>query len=302
VTAARSGLGAVSLLLVATLPLDAAAFCRSSTCDPRVDDCVIEDGCNVSGVPLFWPSDCVSFVVHEDGSDAHGISANALSGAARRAFDSWSSADCDGGGQPSIGAEDLGAIACDKSEYEATVSNANLIVIREDWPYPGGDMVVGLTMVRFNTKTGSIRDADIEVNGDDFALSVGDPVEDSDLEAILTHEIGHFLGLDHSLEPGATMLRDYPVSNDSGRSLADDDVAGICKVYPPDRRVESTNCAPVNGLSGECADEQEPLPDDANEESGCHVSPRNGRARPSWIFALLGAAWLVRRRALRNAR
>jgi hypothetical protein len=50
-----------------------------------------------------------------------------------------------------------------------------------------------------------------------------------DLQTVATHEIGHFLGLDHSAVVNATMFPFSPVSRES---LAWDDVAAISALYP----------------------------------------------------------------------
>src|SRR5690606_35595408 len=48
---------------------------------------------------------------------------------------------------------------------------------------------------------------------------------------IATHEIGHNLGLDHSNHQDATMF--YAYSGGTGsRTLASDDIAGVCALYP----------------------------------------------------------------------
>jgi hypothetical protein len=52
-----------------------------------------------------------------------------------------------------------------------------------------------------------------------------------DLESVLTHELGHVLGLHHSEDPLATMAPTY--KGDGGqRSLAVDDKLGLCTLYP----------------------------------------------------------------------
>ncbi len=51
----------------------------------------------------------------------------------------------------------------------------------------------------------------------------------TDLQTVATHEIGHFLGLDHSGVINAVM---FPFSPSVRQSLAYDDVAGISPLYP----------------------------------------------------------------------
>lgn len=284
---------ALVLLVVFAAPQAARAFCRSRTCDPDLSECELEDGCVVSGAELYWPSDCVTFAVHAEGSRKHGISAATLERTALAAFERWSESECPDGGRPSIGAVYLGRVACDRSEFDDSVSNANIIVIRDDdWPYPGRQGVLGLTLLRFSTKTGRVDDADIEINGADHDISVGESLDGSDLDAILTHEIGHLLGLNHSSDTTATMYAEY-LADASGRTLERDDVAGICAAYPPGRTLESRDCSPVNGFSGECAADQEPrapIPP-PNRCSATRARPNASSA--AWLF-WLGVIALLR--------
>lgn len=74
---------------------------------------------------------------------------------------------------------------------------------------------------------GQILDADILFNpAVTFSM---DGSSGSDLQTVLTHEIGHFLGLDHSAVVKATM---FPYAPPMERTLGSDDVAAISMLYP----------------------------------------------------------------------
>jgi hypothetical protein len=71
----------------------------------------------------------------------------------------------------------------------------------------------------------------------------------------LTHEVGHFLGLDHSTFENATMQANYDLSNLGARTLSSDDVAGICSIYGPLETADAScppNTGPHHGFSREC--------------------------------------------------
>ncbi|HEX5660898.1 MAG TPA: matrixin family metalloprotease, partial [Polyangiales bacterium] len=56
-----------------------------------------------------------------------------------------------------------------------------------------------------------------------------------DLRNVATHEFGHFLGLAHSDVEGATMYCAAYSRDVSKRYLGQDDIDGLCAVYPPEQ-------------------------------------------------------------------
>jgi hypothetical protein len=294
-------LGALSWL---TSSVPALAFCRTTTCDPNdpKQGCEIDaDGCVVSGKPLGWRSSCVTVGVHELGSPRSGFSYEDVAGIVEQAFGAWMGARCPGSGAPSIDVKLIGPVECGVSEYNGDRGNANIVLFREDeWPYAGAANAIGLTTTRFDTKTGDLWDADIELNGTTQSLSIGDPITGDDLLSVLTHEAGHFLGLSHSPDQAATMKAVYDPRRDGTnfRSLAADDVSGICELYPPGRKPRTDSCENRHGFSAQCGDDQPP-PEDSQ---GCSLNTR-AATRGSYfdLLALIGVicgARLARRRRI----
>jgi MYXO-CTERM domain-containing protein len=178
------------------------------------------------------------------------------------------------------------------------------------------DASAGLTTATYiddatSDRDGAIVDADIEINGKNFAIALngqtlGTAPCQSELQNVLTHELGHFHGLEHTcvtaddpprtdgtgapvpsctsplLPPAITEATMYPFQ-DCGETkketLETDDINGICQVYP-----ESKN-------PGTC--------EHVSVGTGCCSASRD---TPFGAFALAGlvAAGLGRRRPRRK--
>jgi Matrixin len=288
----------------------ASAYCRTTTCDPGKDVCTKdENGCLTAGLPLYWPDLCVTFAVDEKGSALRGITYDEASDVVSRAFQAWISADCGGGRHPSIGVVPLGVSYCDKVEYNfprdndgrLRTPNANIIIFRDDaWLHTDEDSTLALTTVTFSKNTGEILDADIEVNSHSTqSLSTGDTDVTNDLQSILTHEVGHFLGLAHSKAKGASMNPEYKVhlGDITFRSLSPDDQEAVCSVYPPQAE-DITDCTgegPRFGFSRTCGVQTQ-----ADASLLCSYTPHAGSTFRGLGLAgalgALGASWLRRRR------
>ena len=127
-----------------------------------------------------------------------------------------------------VGTEDALAV-CGETAPEDPDGHSVLYFMEQGWPY--ATEVIGLTVVSF-TDTGQIVDADIAFNSKDWNFTWGDTDVDVDIRSIATHEIGHVLGLDHSLDDTATMFAEYQPGQTHLRSLEEDDRLGLAHLYP----------------------------------------------------------------------
>lgn len=292
---ARS-LALAAAALVVTVPADALAFCRSTTCG---SDCPRDfDDCKTTGEKLFWPTMCVGFNLQEDAS-AH-IELSVFEAVAHKSFVAWSDLDCDGG-TATLAFQRLDNVACHRAEFNPKGKNANVVLIQDNrWTYHSGDNTLAKTTVTFDTDTGEILDADIELNHAYNEFTVGEELVIYDLQSILTHEIGHFIGLDHTPDYSATMNAAYEPSTIDLRTLEPDDEDAVCAAYPPSRAAQCI-AAPKGGLSYECEGT-------VAAETGCAVAPAPSAAAdplartrapvaPAALVLTALAAIVLRRRA-----
>lgn len=304
----KGGLGlatalALSVVAAALLPArPALAYCRTASCKPnftgqrcvpaQLSDCDLE-----TSKPLFWQTPCVTYSLQEDASAL--VDFATVKQTMKAAFAKWQAASC-ADGTPRILVTEGAPASCTKHEYNQTHGNANLIVFRDgSWPYEGSSNTLALTTVTYNLDTGEIYDADMELNSADNNLTTSDTQVEFDLLSILTHETGHYLGLAHSESADATMYPAYQPGNLELRTLSDDDIAGICAIYPPGAPIPVTcDATPRHGFSALCGADQLDLP--AGSGCACQLGSESlplGAAGFATTIAALGLA--IRRRSRR---
>ncbi len=98
------------------------------------------------------------------------------------------------------------------------------------WPSTFDSGAIATTVVHVDAQ-GHIYDADVYVNGSSHVFSRDGHGGTIDFRSVATHEIGHVLGLGHSTDARATMYAAYPPGV-SWRSLEQDDMDGVCTLYP----------------------------------------------------------------------
>ncbi len=234
----------------------ADAFCRTTTTRPPPGYDPAVSGCWTQGKPIAWLWDeRVSYELAAGASRQ--VDLADATRAADRAFGQWNDVDC-GGGPPNVttfddGPADSAAVAIDCRSIPcnpALPGDYHLIVFRDDgWVEDDPLNTLALTTITYAAESAILFDAEIEINSHDHRLAAREPIPEGafGLEAILTHEAGHFLGLAHATDRSSVM---YAYYTSGSTELTRDDVAGICATYPPQPFASRWSCAiasPVHG-------------------------------------------------------
>ncbi len=211
---------------------DALAYCRTTTCDPHKDTCATNgDGCVKDGVPVTWTKLPLVYRFSAHGSVK--LDDDKVRAAVRAGVNRWSNVECPNG-RTSLRFQEHSDFMHDGTPFG--------IVFRDDaWDHTDSLETLAITNVSYGTVFGDIASADIEVNTAQHDFTFGDAPGGTDFEAVVTHEIGHYIGLAHSTDPASIMVPAYCqagaagrcTDKKQGRELAQDDVDAVCALYPP---------------------------------------------------------------------
>lgn len=159
------------------------------------------------------------------------------------------------------------------SPAQADARPDTIILVRfhtDEWPYK--ENMLAYTQLYARQVSGQITAAVIEVNEHDHHFAVDGDKGRYDLQAVLTHEVGHLIGLGHSLDDQAVMHSGTAPGDAHQRNLDDDDRAGLAAI----EAMQSV------GMAG-----------------GCSFSPSttssNGALAIALLFGLIGLAARRRR-------
>jgi hypothetical protein len=261
---------------------------------------------------LYWPRRDVTFTVNPNrAASSPSCAGDGALEAVRAAFAAWPDATRAGASTPctDLNLADGGLTSRSAAGYVRGGPNENLLVFRKGWCsdrvaaddpcwddgacgdafgcFPddsdGDRHIIAVTTVTYDSGSGRILDADIEVadwdgettspGGQPLPLSTpatngwyfscGDDVPQCtsygddkcsfiDLRNTLTHEVGHLVGLAHvartSANHSVTMYPDTGPLDVQKRDLSPDDVAGVCAIYPASE--PSPTCVQDRGDEG----------------------------------------------------
>jgi uncharacterized protein (TIGR03382 family) len=179
------------------------------------------DGVGFTTNGMVWPAGAmpVPYLIQNAGSDD--LALPDVIAAVDAAYAAWQAVPCAALAFDNAGMTDLGQ----------AVDGQNVILfIESGWTF-GAEAAAATSLFIIEGQ----QTADIAVNGEGFTWAIGPPgsaaTETLDLQAVMTHEIGHFSGLGHTERAYDTMYfswKPWP----GQRTLSIDDKLGLCSVYP----------------------------------------------------------------------
>jgi hypothetical protein len=163
---------------------------------------------------------------------------------------------------------------------------------------------IALTLTTYDEKSGIIYDSDIQLNAAGFVFTTVSPPAPTcsqpvtvnptncvatDVQNTMTHEIGHLIGLDHTMADGSTMYPRAPPGEVSKRSIDEGSRDFVCVTYPMGQPSQSC-VTPALSASGSAASL-------GPQATGCSSS-----GAEAWLPALAGWGLLAWRRRRGGAR
>lgn len=193
-------------------------FCVSAAAYTRIAN-------SIGDMPK-WPSMPVSYWINQQGSPQ--ISNGSDFAAVQAAFQTWQS----------IPTADI------RFNYQGTTTTGSVgydgmnLVTFVDSSVPLGSTTIAATFSFYGTVVGSdgsfgygTQESDIAFNTT-FSFSTSGETGKYDIQSVLTHEIGHFLGLDHAAMVSSVMVPFAIPTQLDQRTLSYDDIAGVMEIYP----------------------------------------------------------------------
>ena len=231
------------------------------------------------GATLHWSPSEAPYSINASGSADVGDGSDIA--AVKASFDAWNAAanfhyhtDCLTG----LNASSI------KPGNEVNDGNSIVTWVESNWVYGSG--TIAITFNWFDPNTGVIGESDLMANGQDYTWTTTDTGVQTDIADFITHEAGHYLGMDHSTDTEATMYATGNLGETKKRTLNPDDIAGVQSNYGAGSTADS-------GTPMQCATK-------AKQSCGCDLSqsatPSRGAAGLALSLGAVGLAFAFRRR------
>lgn len=184
-----------------------------------------------AGKPSYWANGNVGYYFHSS-VDA------GIQDPFRQAFASWQAV-----AGVNLVIQELGALGAGANSDDGLNTIVWVTAAWRDLDFRPPSNALAVTLLSFNSGEGTISDADIYFNSQNFQWGVVAPEGGGaliDIQNIATHEIGHLLGLDHSSEEffepeevlsDATMYYASGAGEVTRRVLKEDDIYGLRSLY-----------------------------------------------------------------------
>lgn len=204
-----------------------------------------------------------------------------------RSFATWTEPDC-----TDLSFSSEGVVGVERTDV------AQVVFVQEGWEHAPN--AVGLTRTTYGVLDGVIRTATIELNEDLYTFRdvVADGCPDTvprpyDITAVVTHEVGHLIGLDHTrrwdgLPTDPTMAPEIAACEVEKRTLEDDDLDGLCLLYP--KGEPPGQCVELPATSGTYVSNT-PFGCSAASPGPGHPTAREGRSTPGVLLAAVALLW-----------
>jgi hypothetical protein len=277
---------------------------------------------------LFWSHRCSELSI-SSAMPPRSLTIPQVQGVFTEAVATWAATDC-GMGSSLSPQFDITVLmdtnACTRAGFDSRGHNVNSVMFVQDAMLWSGETSAGglgyaanafaVTLAWHLQTTGEILDVDMYINESRGLWAICEPsgctyqgtpcdpvmgctIQDPspsgspvDLQNVVTHELGHYLGLAHTTREhaDAVMYASAPFGQLSKRTLTADDVAGLCAAYPPGSLATGCNHDSVGGLSLDCQ----------GHDCGCGVpgaGDRSGTVPAASVLALVALGlWLRRAR------
>ena len=240
----------------------------------------------MNGVALYWPEDQLDYQLDRRGSAQ--VSLDHVLERTRSSFSTWLDLECSGLSwrevPPALN-RDIG--------YTEGASNQNLILFqREQGEWLHDPAAVALTTLTYcqemsphdgrersgsPCEEGALLDADIELNEVEFFFTTSELNPRYDLESVIAHEVGHFLGFTHN-DDLESIMNSRLNFGDMRRALNEIDRYSICWIYPAGANDETLtmDMGFTPQLSDSTDAEIDQPPQGSDDTSGAMSPPHTG--------------------------